>query len=64
MSGLTTSEQVIMDELVRAWNLYEALTRVDNRHIGDIEQFRQAISTCQQMLAMRIVRREYPEYWI
>lgn len=62
-SGLTADEQAIMDHLVAAWNLYAHLTRGD-RHEDDITQFRQAINDCQQIMALRIARREFGGYWI
>lgn len=55
--GLTEQEGVVMDSLVNAWNEY---IKLEKEHPSDLEIFGNGIHTCQQMLAMRIVRRDYP----
>lgn len=57
--GLTPEEEAIMAALVRAWDGYCALPNVTI----DGPDFRQAIHTCQRILATRIVARDYPDYW-
>lgn len=58
-SGLTGQELIVMNCLVDAWNaaLELSLTN-DERHV-----FTQAIHQAQQVLAMRVVRRDHPHYW-
>ena len=47
-----------MDALVIAWNGYVAL---EMQHPSELGDFANGIHTCQKNLAMRIVRRDYPD---
>jgi ribosomal protein S27AE len=60
-SGLTEQEQKVIDNLISAWNEYNQL---EKQHPDDIDIFQDGIHKCQQILAMRILRREYPDYWV
>lgn len=66
VSGLTEAEQEISHLLAKAWNLYLVIMQEDeyNRHKDDHQLFRLSIRNCQTVLGQRIVRREYPQYWI
>lgn len=63
VSGLTEEEQAIVGHLVKAWDLYVALTKAE-RDRADLTAFQLSINNCQQIISHRIVRREYPEFWI
>ena len=56
--GLTIYEGIIMDHLVEAWNGFSNLER---QHPSDLGDFADGIHKCQHQLAMRILRRDYPE---
>ena len=58
--GLTNSEGEIMDALVTAWNKFVGLER---QHPNETEMFAEGIHQCQNLLAVRIARREFPEGW-
>lgn len=56
--GLTTEEGFVMDHLIEAWNHFVSLKR---EHPSEINDFADGIHKCQYQLAMRILRRDYPE---
>ena len=58
--GLTDEERVVMDSLIFAWNQFLEL---EVQHPSDAPDFADGIHRCQQSLALRVVRREYPEGW-
>lgn len=58
--GLTPDEKSVMGDLVSAWNKY---IKLDKQHPNDCDEFAGAIHIAQGLLAIRIVRRQYPEYW-
>ena len=60
ISGLTPNEQRVADLLADAWGGYVAL---DRQHPDELAEFRHAIHLAQGLLATRIARRAYPEYW-
>jgi len=60
MSGLTVDEQGVVDALVEATNAFCALPTM---HESDKDEFINAIHQAQALLALRIVRRDYPDYW-
>lgn len=60
MNGLNKEEQVVMDHLVDAWNNFIKLNPLcddEKRVFGD------GIHKLQRLLAVRIVRRDYPKGW-
>ncbi len=59
-NGLTQEEQEIMSLIVKVWEKYIKLNR---QHVNDTQVFNMAIHTLQSLLAMRSIRRDYPEYW-
>ncbi len=59
-SGLTDAEQFVMDALVKAWNEWK---RIPDTSRDEMREFQQAIHVAQMVIASRIVRRAYPEYW-
>lgn len=59
-SGLLPKEQAVMDHLVEATNEFARLPRT---HPSDMEEFIDGMHRCQQLLAMRIVRRLYAGVW-
>lgn len=59
--GLTDAEGVVMDYLVSAAN---AFARLERQHPDELRDFVDGIHKCQDQLAVRIVRRHYPEGWL
>jgi hypothetical protein len=58
--GLTQEEQLVMDDIVSAWNRF---IKLEKQHPSDIDEFREGIHKLQGLLAMRPLRRQYPNYW-
>lgn len=58
--GLTDKEGEVMDNLIKAFNDFCAL---DRQHPDDLRDFVDGIHKCQDILAVRIVRRHYPKGW-
>lgn len=56
--GLTDEEGVVADALVEAWNNFVKLERT---HTKELIEFNSAIHTCQYLMCMRVMRRDYPE---
>jgi hypothetical protein len=64
-SGMLPLECGVMDALVTAWENYVNLMErhPEDNHADDIDQFRNGIHICQERLAARVLRRDYPAYW-
>lgn len=60
-NGLTEKENVIMDHIVKAWNEFVKLERY---HPDELNDFGDAIHKLESILGLRILRRDYPKYWI
>ncbi len=58
--SLTTEELAILTILADAWNKMILLDS-DSTGPNDNNDFRQAISDCQRIVSMRLVRRIHPE---
>ena len=58
--GLTKKEGRVMDALEEAWNGYAELKA---QHPQDQGEFLAAIHRAQDLLALRICRRDYPNGW-
>ncbi len=58
--GLTPGEQMVMDKLIEC---YAAFLKLDREHPDEMRDFVDGIHRIQGVLAMRIVRRCYPEGW-
>jgi hypothetical protein len=61
-SGLTPDEQRVMDALVTAvlaFNDLEAAITPD-----EMRAFVEGIHQCQNVLGMRVVRRDHPDFWL
>jgi len=58
--GLTKEEGKVMDALITAWKTFVSL---DRQHPDEQRDFADGIHKCQDLLAVRIARREYPEGW-
>ena len=56
--GLTEQEGKVMDSLVNAWNEF---TKLERTHPSELTDFGGGIHKAQYQLAMRIMRRDYPE---
>jgi len=59
-TGLTSVEQDCMDGLVTAFNAFKNL---EVQHPTDLQEFVIGIHHLQDMLAVRVCRREYPVGW-
>ncbi|MGG4105232.1 hypothetical protein AAXB25_15045 [Paenibacillus lautus] len=60
-SGLTKDEQKIAEHIVRALN---GFNKLEQTHPDDKEIFTEAIHRLQTVLGLRILRRDYPEFWL
>lgn len=60
-NGMTPQETVVMDHLVEAWNGFVSLdeTSAEERQI-----FMRAIHTAQNVIALRVLSRLFPDYWV
>lgn len=59
--GLLPKESEVLKLITNAWNKYCELEKM---HPSDIMEFHQAIHQLQQLMAIRVSRREYPDFWI
>lgn len=59
-TGLTNDEQQVMDALIVAFNRFSSL---DRQHPDEVRDFTDGIHVLQNILAVRIARREYPAGW-
>ena len=59
-TGLTLKEQEVSDHLVNAWVKF---AKLEKQHPDDINDFKDSIHRLQELMAMRVVRRAYPEGW-
>ncbi len=59
-TGLTESEQRVSDHLVAAFNEF---TQIERTHPNEMGEFVSAIHRLQDLLAVRIVRRQFPKGW-
>lgn len=60
IDGLTEDEGVVADALVAAVHAWRALPV---QHPDETREFIDAIHACQNLLPIRIARREYPAGW-
>lgn len=58
--GLTHAEQEIMNYLFKSYNIF---IKLEKHHPDELRDFTDGIHKLQGILAMRIVRRDYPEEW-
>lgn len=59
-TGFTKDEQIISNLLVDVRN---AFVKLEVQHPSDRSEFDQAIHVLQGILAIRILRRDYPKGW-
>ena len=59
-SGMTHDEQRCMNHLIEAINIFN---RLPNKHPDEQEEFRHAMHRIQDLIAYRIVKRNFSEYW-
>ncbi len=59
--GLTKEELEISKSIVGAWN---GFVKLKPSHPNDLKEFHVAIHTLQKTLGMRVLRRDYPDFWI
>lgn len=57
----TENEQVVMDNLVAAWNGFQKLVK---QHPSDLDEFIDGLHRCQNVLSLRILRRDYPDRFV
>lgn len=58
--GLTKKEQQVMDKLMECYDLF---IEIDKEHPDEMRNFVDGVHRIQEVLAMRTVRRSYPEGW-
>ncbi len=58
--GLLPEEQEVMDSINDTWGKFLKLKK---QHPSDEEKFCLAVHLMQGLMAMRIIRRDYPEGW-
>ena len=58
VDGFTAEEGEVMDALIMAWNKFVGL---DRQHPDELRDFTDSIHRCQDLLAVRIARRIYPQ---
>ena len=61
ITGLTNQEKIVMDKICDGYNEF---LKLEKQHPSEQPDFASAIHLIQNILAMRIVRRNYPEYWL
>jgi hypothetical protein len=59
--GLTEEELGISKNIVAAWN---GFINLKQSHPNDKNEFHQAIHILQKTLGMRVLRRDYPDFWL
>ena len=59
-TGLTLLEQECMDGLMGS---YRAFLKMERQHPDEMRDFIDAVHKSQDILAVRVVRRLYPEGW-
>lgn len=57
----TPSEDVVMEALVEAWN---AFIKLPEQNQSAVKDFEHAIHEAQRVLAMRVMKRNYPDYFV
>ena len=55
--GLTEQEGIVMDKLIDAWNEF---LKLEVTHPSELTDFNNGIHLLQQILCMRVMRRDYP----
>ena len=58
--GLTDEEQAVMVNLKEA---YEKFMQLSKEHPDELRDFVDGIHRCQDVMAVRVCRREFPEGW-
>lgn len=58
--GLTEQEGMVMDALCKAFSAFKEL---ESQHPDELREFVDGIHQCQDVLALRVVRRDYPAGW-
>lgn len=58
--GLTPEEQGVMDKLMEC---YELFLKMDREHPDEIRNFVDGVHKIQDILALRVIRRCYPQGW-
>ena len=61
ISGLTAQEINVMNKICEG---YAEFLKLDRQHPCELQDFVNAVHAIQSTLAMRVMRRGYPEYWL
>ncbi len=59
-SGLDKFEKECMDGLMKA---YSAFLKMDRQHPDEMRDFINPLHRMQELLAIRVIRREFPKFW-
>ncbi len=57
---LTVAEIDVLENLAQAWNSFIGLDQEDTHHLND---FKDAIHTCERLIALRVAKRVDPRIW-
>lgn len=60
IDGLTDEEGEVMNTLIKAWNLFTKLSKEQQ----EANEFARGINKCQDILGLRVLRRDYPIGWV
>jgi len=58
--ALLNTEKAVVSSLVDSWNKFLAL---GHHTTDDLNEYRDAIHRCQQIIALRVARRADPDIW-
>lgn len=61
ISGLMDQELLVMDSITQGYNEW---LKLEMTHPYEMQDFINAIHNIQSILAMRVIRRSYPKYWL
>ena len=59
-TGLTAEEKKVMDSLMEC---YGHFLKLERQHCSELQDFVDAVHRIQDLLAVRIVRRVFPDGW-
>lgn len=58
--ALTDEEKQVLSSLCDSWKSFSELL---NKSQDDVDEFKDAIHRCQQLIALRVARRVNPDVW-
>lgn len=61
LTGFIPEEDEISTNINKVWTDFNKL---EQTHPNDIDEFHGAIHTLQRIMGTRILRRDYPDFWL